>query len=76
MGTIVEDVVSLKTNFTNHMVAKLISKFIKTKLGKNMDIGFEDIEMRKNEQFTLLHVNGYIRIDSKEFEEMIEEMMN
>lgn len=63
------DVLKLKlsTKFMRGMVANLISKALNKKLGYNIDILLNEIEVKNEDGKILIHVNADAEVDNGEF---------
>lgn len=63
------DVLKLKlsTKFMRGMVANLISKALNKKLGYNIDILLNEIEVRNENGKILIHVDADAEVDNSEF---------
>jgi hypothetical protein len=71
-----KDMVSIKTFFSRQIVSKLVGKWLKNIIKKDVDIGFDEIEMTKDEENTLIHINGYIKMNSTDLEMYIADTFN
>ena len=63
------DVLKLKlsTKFMRGMVANLIAKALNKKLGYNIDILLNEIEVKNDNGKILIHVNADAEVDNGEF---------
>lgn len=57
----------LSTKFMRGMVANLISKALNKKLGYNIDILLNEIEVKNEDGKILIHVNADAEVDNGEF---------
>lgn len=66
--------VKLSTKFMRGMIAKLLSRLIRNKLGYDIDIEFSEIEIKTVDGNIRLHMNADAVISNDEFIKIIKDI--